>query len=172
MIFFTADTHFSSNRTLEFSKRPFENVRQMDAWLIDAWNYRVEENDTVYHLGDFGNYEIKDQLNGTIILLPGNYEDNDGIEIYSKHFQNIIEPNSIIDYHGTRLRLIHEPDESNMNNDFVLFGHIHKLQMVKKNGLNVGCDNHNFCPISIDDVLFWKNAIENHYDHNVFQSGV
>ena len=49
-----------------------------------------------------------------------------------------------------------------------MFGHIHKLQMVKKNGLNVGVDCHNFKPISLEEVLWYKNAIENHYDINVF----
>ena len=40
--------------------------------------------------------------------------------------------------------------------------------MVKKNGLNVGVDCHNFRPINTDTVMFYRNAIEAHYDENVF----
>ena len=47
-------------------------------------------------------------------------------------------------------------------------GHVHKLCMVKANGLNVGSDCHHFKPISSKDVEFYRNAIENFYDENVF----
>jgi hypothetical protein len=40
--------------------------------------------------------------------------------------------------------------------------------MVKRNGLNVGVDCHNFCPIPIETVLFYRDAILNAYDENVF----
>ena len=33
-IWFTSDTHFSSERTLELSKRPFKSVEEMDKILI------------------------------------------------------------------------------------------------------------------------------------------
>ena len=54
-IWFTSDTHFSSERTLELSKRPFKSVEEMDKILIENWNSVVGQNDTVYHIGDFGN---------------------------------------------------------------------------------------------------------------------
>ena len=78
-IWFTGDTHFSSERTLELSKRPFRSVEEMDKILIENWNSVVGENDTVYHLGDFGNYEIIKQLNGSINLIKGNYDRNDEV---------------------------------------------------------------------------------------------
>jgi hypothetical protein len=40
--------------------------------------------------------------------------------------------------------------------------------MVRKNGLNVGVDCHNFTPIDISTVLFYKEAIEKYYDYEVF----
>lgn len=75
-IFFTSDTHFSQERTLTFSCRPFENVREMDQYIIDQWNSVVDPDDIVYHLGDFGNANICEQLNGRIKLVLGNYEYN------------------------------------------------------------------------------------------------
>ena len=40
--------------------------------------------------------------------------------------------------------------------------------MVKKRGLNVGVDCHNFTPIDLDTVLFYHNAIQRYYDKDVF----
>jgi hypothetical protein len=40
--------------------------------------------------------------------------------------------------------------------------------MVKRNGLNVGVDCHQFTPIDLSVVKFYYDAITKHYDHNVF----
>jgi calcineurin-like phosphoesterase family protein len=49
-----------------------------------------------------------------------------------------------------------------------LFGHIHKLCMVKRYGINVGADCHYFTPIGMDTILFYHNAALHYYDDNVF----
>ena len=66
--------------------------------------------------------------------------------------------------------MMHEPEHYDKSY-FNLFAHIHGRQMCKKLGLDVGVDCHHFRPISIHDVLFYKEAIEKYYDHNVFISG-
>ena len=63
--------------------------------------------------------------------------------------------------------MTHKPEDCNKDR-FNLFGHIHGLQKVKRYGLNVGVDCHYFKPINLEEVLWWKNAIENYYDNNVF----
>lgn len=173
-IWFTSDTHFGSQRTLELSQRPFKTVEEMDKILIENWNSVVGKNDIVYHLGDFGNYNTVKQLNGNIVLIYGNYELKDRIKR-----EDLIEYGfNDAEYNPTRrkinnifLNLSHLPSESEKRiniNEFNLFGHIHKLQMVKKFGLNVGTDCHNFYPINIETVMFYKNAIDNFYDSEVF----
>ena len=165
---FTADTHFGEERTLELSKRPFGSVLEMDVTMIDRWNEMVNPDDTIYHLGDLGTPEVLRHLNGNIVFLPGNYDKPELVEVISKACE-IIDPNTVIEIGGDSFQLVHEPDEAmTASGKFFLFGHIHKLQMVKRNGLNVGVDCHNFRPISLETVLFYKNAIENHYDGNVF----
>ena len=57
-VYFAADTHFSSERALNHSKRPFDSIDTMDNILIDNWNSIIRRNDIVFHLGDFGNFEI------------------------------------------------------------------------------------------------------------------
>ena len=173
-IWFTADTHFGHERTLNLSKRPFTNVMEMNNVLIENWNTNVAKEDTVYHLGDFGDYEVSRKLNGNIHLLVGNYERNDiqkkstTIEKLQDYFYSVVTKDKLkIDLYDNSFNLVHEP--SNMvNNEFNLFGHIHKLQMVKRTGLNVGVDCHNYSPIELETVLFYKNAIENFYDEDVF----
>jgi len=167
-VFFTSDTHFGHKRTLELSRRPFADVHEMNEAIVDRWNGVVGKSDVVFHLGDFGDVNFIQSLNGLIHLLPGNYDDETTIAALSYYCEEIILPNYLIHNGEVFLQLVHEPDEAVDKGHFFLFGHIHKVQMVKRNGLNVGTDCHDFCPIMLDTVLWYKNAIENHYDDNVF----
>lgn len=169
-IWFTSDTHFSQKRTMELSRRPFANIELMNRTLISCWNAKVYENDTIYHLGDFGEADVFDSLSGKKIkLLKGNYDTEDFIEKIkiadSRNRLEIIETGFTDDFNG--LNLIHEPENKN-NKLFNLFGHIHQLQLVKRYGLNVGCDNYGFFPIDLETIIFYKDAIQKHYDNNVF----
>ena len=183
MIYFTSDTHFGQERTLQLSKRPFVNVEEMDRTIINNWNTTVKDDDIVFHLGDFGNYETVKQLNGTIFLILGNYERKDieegkisidyltelGIKVVGEE-ERIIKSIHLADRFKETLpdiQLQHEPSKCDKN-VFNLFGHIHGRQMVKRFGLDVGVDCHHFRPISLKDVLFYKEAIEKHYDEEVF----
>ena len=193
-IFFTADTHFGSERHLELSKRPFKDVNEMDRTMIRRWHRVVGKNDIVYHLGDFGDAETVLQLNGKIFMVMGNYETGKkGSECVRKlrPYVGFMPSKAIIKVPLTpptykedddgevvmigklpetvNVQLVHEPSKAeNLADSFILFGHIHKLQMVKRNGLNVGVDCHNYTPVELGDVLFWRNAILNHYDEEVF----
>lgn len=170
-IWFTSDTHFGSKRTLELSKRPFETVNEMDSTIIDNWNSVVGINDTVFHLGDFGNYNIVKELNGKIILIRGNYERNISFPICTLLEYGFVdvwdEYSSEIE--GYYMNLAHEPSKVKDKEGINLFGHIHKLCMIKTYGLNVGMDCHNFMPIDLETVLFYYNAIKNYYDDEVFK---
>ena len=76
---FTSDTHFSQQRTLELSRRPFIDVNQMDLTMISNWNKKVTMNDIVFHAGDFGDIStMKDILSSlnykTLYFVLGNYD--------------------------------------------------------------------------------------------------
>jgi calcineurin-like phosphoesterase family protein len=169
-IWLTADSHFGQQRTLELSKRPFASVEEMDWAMIKGWNESVGENDIVYHLGDVGNPSCLKHLKGKQILLcAGNYDKPDIIsEMLKDKRVTVIPSNTEIKINDYRFHLIHEPENGIGIDNFFLFGHIHNLQMVKKNGLNVGVDCHQFKPINEKTILFYRNAILNHYDENVF----
>ena len=171
--FFTSDTHFGSDRHIELSKRPFRNIEEMDYTFISNWNKTVFADDTVFHLGDFGNPKTISLINvGKLYLLEGNYERDDNDFNIDDSRVTILNKYCDIKINDETIRCVHEPiseiGEEDENIKFYLFGHIHEKGLVKRNGLNVGIDAHNYFPIDVNTVKFYKNAIEKYYDDNVF----
>lgn len=86
---FTSDTHFSSERTLKLSRRPFIDINDMNRFIISRANAIIDKfkltdgNDDVilYHLGDFGDYNFAKEYHCPVILVIGNYEENEIKEI-------------------------------------------------------------------------------------------
>lgn len=172
-VWFTSDTHFSQERTLNLSKRPFKSVEQMDRDMIRKWNYKVREEDVVYHLGDFGDtgtaYRTVSQLNGAhIFIVPGNYDTPEFLsELKRDPRVTVLDQGHIVTIEGVRMRMVYMP-EAFSGDTFHLYGHVHQLQMVKTNALNVGVDCHDFYPIDKETIMFYHTAITKHYDKNVF----
>ena len=83
-IWFTSDCHFGQERALIMSKRPFDTVSDMNDTMIRNWNRNVGKDDVVFILGDFGDYNYAQYLNGDKILIPGNYEKVDKLEDIKK----------------------------------------------------------------------------------------
>ena len=191
-IWFTSDTHFGQERTLKLSKRDYKTVEEMDEDMIARWNNKVGKDDIVFHLGDFGaDYSLVKRLNGKIKLIYGNYEEdyieknfNGDKNKFDKYlldlgFEEIKGYEGVYYFYETDkyevfINMHHKPSDAKHNFEkgsraINLFGHIHKLQMVKRYGLNVGVDAHNMEPIDLETVLFYDNAIKNHYDNEVFE---
>jgi len=172
-IFFTSDTHFDSFRALELSRRPFASVREMNAAIIYNWNCLITPKDKVYHLGDFGNLDYAKHLSGQIHLVLGNKEEEE-IAQNPKYLDTLkstfksVEKTAVVELtDGTKVHLSHRPSDSN-NKMFNAFGHIHGRQMCKKYGFDIGVDGNNFTPVSEERLQFFKDAIENRYDNEVF----
>ena len=53
MIFFSSDLHLGHANAIEFTKRPFASIDEMDQVLIDNINQTVQANDELWVLGDF-----------------------------------------------------------------------------------------------------------------------
>src|SRR5574344_1000379 len=177
---FTSDTHFGQERTLELSRRPFKTVEDMDLELISNWNKSVRPCDTVYHLGDFGeNMDNLALLNyDKLNFILGNYEKKD-LQKYRaelKKYKGItIYDNDECTYKDKDYEYIlrHEPinpDEETKDSakNTYLFGHIHGKDCYKRNGLEVGTDAYNYTPINDEEVNWRMNAIKKYVDENVF----
>lgn len=184
--FFTADTHFNEDRTLKLSKRPWHSTYAMTLGLISNWNKRILNQDTVYHLGDFGDPTILKVLNGSSIeFTPGNH-DIEGGDNFSKVFYKdkrvrVFSPSLYLEPTTVKLRdktfiMVHEPLayetagialSKNQEPDCWMFGHIHRLGVVKRNGVNVGIDTNQYRPLSESDVLFLADWLSK-FDKNVY----
>lgn len=167
---------FGQERTRVLSKRPYNSTEKMTKDMINKWNETVKPNDIVFHLGDFGDYNLRKHLNGKIILICGNYEDKlTDKELLAYGFNEVHRGSYSIKYNNNTVTMQHEPhkvkDRRHLTESGIinLFGHIHKLCMIKKYGLNVGADCHNFTPIDFNTINFYVDGIKELYsDYDVF----
>jgi calcineurin-like phosphoesterase family protein len=163
-IFFISDVHFGHNKIIEYCKRPWATVEEMDQALVDNWNAEVKHGDTVYHLGDwaFHNYERVGQLKGNIISVPGNHD--------HERMKKLLPflPNGFTDEihylkidNVYRFVLCHYPlDSWRREYKFHLHGHMHGVGGIKENRLDVGVDAHRmYKPIHLDDLV--QNLLTN-----------
>ena len=177
--FFISDTHFNQqdkirNRKL---KVDFKTKDQQDHECIKRWNSLVGKNDTVYHLGDFGDYSFIKKLHGKVTLICGNYEKRDANGNFEKFkqkliklgFKDVIENNLILDkkLFGEKINLVHKPTDINPNL-INLFGHVHTLKPISKNGFNVCCEYHNLTPVGEDIIHDYLHFFHTCADQDVF----
>lgn len=186
---FTSDTHFGQQRTLDYSRRPFTSLEEMDLTMISNWNKNVTMQDTVIHAGDFGDISVIEKTLKTLnfkklIWVLGNYDRNQWEEINKilKTFEREIivtdryEFTENVSGKEIRFHVIHEPETYDIiksgkipeyPEEFVLYGHIHGRAFAKKNGIDLGTDYHKYSPISLEQVLWFYNARQ-YWDKNVF----
>ncbi len=164
MIFFTADTHFLDRHLthdLHFARRNFLNVEDMDQTIIDNWNKKVGEEDTVYHLGDIAQtssnnaghekvFQILKQLNGQIVFIKGNHDPRALIKYLKK--QQLTTPDgkekfyfhdvgTILKFDHYQFFLTHYPLILGISvNSINLHGHIHNSAVSSPSNINVGVD--------------------------------
>lgn len=164
-IYLHSDSHYGHANIIKYCNRPFATVEEMDRAMVDNWNNVVEENDIVFHLGDFCSWNkkynyvsLREQLNGKIILIKGNHD----IENLKKQtFKNMfLEVYDYLDlevfYKERKLKfaLFHYPIESWWRNSIHLHGHIHSKNEKQLPGrIDVGADAWNYTPVSLDQIL-------------------
>jgi calcineurin-like phosphoesterase family protein len=176
--YLTADTHFGHDRIRTLATRPFIDSPHQTGELISKWNSVVPPNGVVYHLGDFAFCgaknieEIVGKLNGKIHLILGNH-DMKFVEIerlitaLEGRVYNAVELYAPA-YNG-RLYLSHMPhlswDHSYLPGHYNCHGHLHlkrnespksadkdAIERLTAKHLDVGIDNFDYKPISIDAV--------------------
>jgi calcineurin-like phosphoesterase family protein len=165
-IFITSDNHFFHKNILQYCQRPFKDVLEMNQTMIDNWNSVVTKDDLVFHLGDFclccNNQqlrELRDSLNGSIILIPGNHDhptrlQNFNIFVFDSLYSegvNILNNNLIFSH-----RPLWKIPDGKVN----VHGHIHDKPSYGRY-LNVSVDVANFTPISFEEVLKRAKEISN-----------
>lgn len=175
--FFISDTHFSNVAWHKIDQSPFKDEKEYDKELVARWNKVVSDEDVVYHLGDFGDYEMVKKLKGEITLICGNYEYKDfgkNFEAFKKKlidlgFKDVIKDGMFLKEKigGSDVYMTHKPSDCKkecMN----LYGHVHTLKPIKKNGFNVCVSYHDYTPVSMKDVKTYIDFIKKYADNDVF----
>lgn len=166
MYFWISDTHFGHFKMIEYATRPFKTLVEMDETLIRNINSRVDENDTIFFLGDFcmkKSSEASDSPQNAftyyrnqiqcrnIIWIEGNHDHNNGTK-------TIIESVNI-DFGGNRIHMTHNPKHAIEDFKFNFYGHIHgkfgKFQKVGKKsvGVDLSVENWEYQPVDINQIM-------------------
>ena len=141
MNYYISDLHlFSKNQTIEglnFDGRPFKDIQEMHEIILNNWNGRVTNGDTVYILGDVSNrgknedlIAIVARLKGKKVLISGNHDDIRDYR-YKQLFHAIYDYLEITDYadkQAYKLVLCHYPIlmwNGQHNGTILLYGHLH-----------------------------------------------
>lgn len=161
-IYFTADTHFGDDNVRIYEDRPFSTIAEMDEKIIINWNNTVTDTDTIYLLGDVGNYDfdkmksIITQLKGKKILLIGNHDqDRPDSFWFSCGFDSVIRTDGIII--DKWFVLSHEPPAymSSKIPWVFIYGHVHSSEMYQTiTGYSacVSTERWNYTPVSLNTI--------------------
>lgn len=170
-ILFISDLHFNHKNIIEFDKRPYANVDEMNESLIKKWNNAVNPDDIVYILGDFSWDKKPEQIvsllkkiNGDKKLIKGNHDRCSDISTVKNAYGHYIKDMDVINVNGRRIVMCHYPIASwrymqykNDSHSILLYGHVHMtkefyiyeqhLETLRENGVpalayNVGAS----CP--------------------------
>lgn len=189
MIFFTSDQHYGHENIIKHCMRPFSSAHEMNCVMTERHNSVVSSGDTVIHLGDvvWGPTRVESiipRLNGHHILVPGNHDSvhplhkkrNRMIQLYEDAGVKIIDVDTIMEFPGIgNVRLCHFPyngDHSLVvdrytewrpkqgDERFLVHGHVHERWKVKGREINVGVDQWNFTPVSIDTIIALMQEID------------
>ena len=130
-----SDTHFGHKEIIKYQRDNYKNITDMNENIIKDWNNIISKDDTVIHLGDVSVGITKEeietiikQLNGNIILIPGNHERKNLLE--NRHFYNQVGFKNVeqdIDHMVIgKLVLSHEPVDFIPEGYFNIHGHVHQ----------------------------------------------
>jgi calcineurin-like phosphoesterase family protein len=183
MIWFTSDWHIGHKNIIEYCKRPFRGVEEMDRTILDNFFSMVKKGDTVYYLGDLSFHvePIKNILMHIAMAgikfyyIIGNHDNYSAAKrfVYIQFHESVYDLMDI-DIEGQPVTLCHYPMLTFNKSHFgawQLFGHHHNggfhknippAVMGKK--LNVGVDIHDFCPVPWDSVKEYMSKQPNNFD--------
>ena len=180
MIYYISDTHFRDQAIFDKCKRPFKSLDEMESTVISKWNNKVNDEDTIYVLGDIvkdddvSAFQIFNKLKGHKHLIVGNHDHLILEEIRkSKIFESVKFIDLIMD-NNRKVCICHYPlmDWMEFNREGILvYGHIHNktplngyaYKMMKDYyanlpAYNCGVDVCEFEPRTLDELIHLKEV--------------
>ena len=170
---FYSDPHFGHAKIIEYCKRPFRTVEEMNRELIHRYNERIGVDDVVIWLGDcffkgddqkYAN--ILSEMAGTKILILGNH-DRPPADMAALGFALVLEE-AVMHIANRACRLSHYPYKSGSaekpdahaakrprrrgTGEILLHGHSHSKRKVIGDCIDLGVDAWNYEPALYDEV--------------------
>jgi calcineurin-like phosphoesterase family protein len=142
MLYFTADLHFNHRNIIDFCGRPFSEVAEMNAAIVDGINRKVGKTDELYIVGDFGLHvkadDVKDLLGKitcrSVRLVFGNHDDSKHGSLF-QHSYDMVKVN----WNKQSFLLCHYPLRS-WRAAYQLHGHEHGRMKHLVGQLDIGVD--------------------------------
>lgn len=168
-VFVYSDPHFWHSRVIDYEKRPYNTVEEMNYDLIKKFNSVVKSReDKVFILGDFSfsgaekTYQILKQLNGYKILIMGNHDRRNSPGWWSNNGFDQVSQYPII--YNNRWILSHEPVIMTKDMPYInIHGHLHSKQMIENNYFNASCENTDYKPYNLNLIKekYFNKEVEN-----------
>ena len=169
MNLYTSDLHFGHENVIRFDDRPFSDIEEMDRTLIEMWNARVRDEDTVYIVGDVcfrskkpAAWYLK-QLKGRKILIFGNHDIGLTNDQEALSFFEATDKMMHVSDQGEQICLCHYPlAEWNKyhRGSWHIYGHIHNrrddtyhFMRNRDHALNAGCMINGYMPVSFRELV-------------------
>lgn len=163
MIYFTSDLHLDHANIIKYCNRPFADVHEMNETIISRWNERVQPGDVVYLLGDFAltsrerMKELRHRLAGRIHIVRGNH-DRGGTALAECGFDAVSKVLELYDSGldvDIYMRHIPDPDwRPKYSRSYHLHGHVHTQYRRQGNRINVGVDQWDFRPVTLEELVY------------------
>jgi len=156
------DPHFGHVNIIEYEKRPFQSVEDMDNKLISNWNKTVSKKDKIIVNGDVSFYEkvktaeIIKSLNGYKILVMGNHDDGRTIKFWYDAGFSFVSKYPIV--YDNFLFISHEPPSYIPIGTpyFYFYAHVHSSEMyqtITKTSACTSVERWNYTPLNINHAL-------------------
>ena len=185
-IWFFSDHHFSHGSILTFTDgktgdriRPmFDNVDQMDEFMVETWNAHVKPGDIVWHGGDITfdkrrfTENILNRLHGKLRITVGNHDDIKFLAGLGR-IEKLVESRRFDEFGFVYShRPMHQEGTWNhRQNRFMVsvHGHTH-VNIVAGKYINVCVEETNYKPVHIEDLTArakslyqgWESANDSH----------
>jgi len=171
-VWVTADLHFDHDAILKHCSRPFKNTEEMNDYMIDLWNAKINKHDHVYIIGDFAfknHVKFINALKGQKHLIIGSH-DSMSSEVYKRFIT--VDYQKQIKYKDRYFVMSHCPLrtwENCFRGNIQLVGHCHGRMNFYNLTFDIGVDTHDYSPYNMDEVMEMvnKKEIEMQKEHRI-----
>lgn len=177
---FTADLHLGHENIIGYSGRPFTTLHEMDRALVDAWNERVGDDETIVVVGDLAlgwlrhSLATAAKLRGRKFLVPGNHDKcwsgkakgSMAAGMYEAAGFRVLPSQVRLTIAGQAVTVCHfpyavpTPDHVDRfaahrpanSGGWLLHGHVHTAWKVRGRQINVGVDVWDQAPVPVQTI--------------------